>query len=302
MSTYPGTTGTTLNFNQVQALWIANGGDPKWAPTMAAIAAAESGGTTNNLNNNPGTGDYSVGLWQINYFGGLASSRTASYGNPQALAQDPNAQAKAAIALFNNGKGWANWQADLPARLVANGKPLPLSSAVSSVAGDFPGYVAGALDPNGPALTQLEQLGQQLATSFAGLTSGPGGYYQPPGAPASPQSGATFSFGGLTFSFNGTGWVLLPPQVQNPSAIGGVTPNNDVPNPLAPLQSTASVISSIGSVISDVTNPASWRRLGIFAGGAALFVIGLALFVSTTDTGKTIETQAANGAVMAAFA
>jgi hypothetical protein len=104
--------GAVLSFNQIQSLWIQNGGAPGWAPLAAAIAIAESGGNTVSLNNTPSTGDYSVGLWQINYYDGLMASRTASYGAPAQLQADPNLQAKAAIALSGNGSNWGPWKTD----------------------------------------------------------------------------------------------------------------------------------------------------------------------------------------------
>jgi Lysozyme like domain len=100
-----------LTFNQLEQLWIAAGGSKKLAPTMAAVALAESGGNygPNEINNNPSTGDYSVGLWQINYFGSLYPSRTKRYGTPQRLAADPLANAKAAVDLARDGAGLDNW-------------------------------------------------------------------------------------------------------------------------------------------------------------------------------------------------
>jgi hypothetical protein len=105
-------TGPTLSFDQIQSLWIQNGGNAAWAPLAAAIAIAESGGNTVALNNTPATGDYSVGLWQINYFGNLLTGRTQQFGSPIALQSDPNAQAKAAIALSGNGANWGPWKGD----------------------------------------------------------------------------------------------------------------------------------------------------------------------------------------------
>ena len=105
-------TSTRLAFQNIEQLWIDNGGPAGWAPLMAGIAIAESGGDPSALNDNPATGDYSVGLWQINYFGSLLPGRTASYGSPAALQADPNAQAKAAIDLFGGGPGITNWTND----------------------------------------------------------------------------------------------------------------------------------------------------------------------------------------------
>ena len=127
MPALTGTTGSTLSFTDIEKLWIANGGNPAWAPTMAGIAIAESGGMTNNLNNNASTGDFSVGLWQINYFGSLGPARAPRYGQPAALAQDPNAQAKAAIDILGGGPGITAWAGDTVGQLAQNGKPLTLA-------------------------------------------------------------------------------------------------------------------------------------------------------------------------------
>lgn len=101
-----------MNLAQIESLWTSQGGDPRWAPLMAGIALAESSGDTTALNNTPSTGDYSVGLWQINYYGPLLPGRTAEYGSPSTLQGSPPAQAKAAIALFGNGAGASNWTND----------------------------------------------------------------------------------------------------------------------------------------------------------------------------------------------
>jgi len=124
---------TKLSYTDIQKLWIANGGPSGWAPLMAGIAIAESGGNAGILNSTPSTGDYSVGLWQINYFGNLMSGRTAQYGSPTALANDPNGQAKAAIELFGNGAGIGNWKGDATYNAwVAAGSPQQPSAAVVS--------------------------------------------------------------------------------------------------------------------------------------------------------------------------
>src|ERR1019366_6965815 len=116
---------SVLSFNQIQALWISNGGNPGWAPLAAGIAIAESGGNYTSLNNTPATGDYSVGLWQINYYDGLLASRTAAYGSPAALQGDANAQAKAAIKLSNNGSNLGPWKGDPAAEAILAGKQIP---------------------------------------------------------------------------------------------------------------------------------------------------------------------------------
>lgn len=103
---------TTLSFEQIETLWDQAGGNPGWAPLAAGVAEAESGGNTGALNNDPGTGDYSVGLWQINYYGDLLGPRTQEYGSPSSLQADPAAQARAAVELSGNGADWQPWETD----------------------------------------------------------------------------------------------------------------------------------------------------------------------------------------------
>jgi hypothetical protein len=78
---------------------------------MTAIAGRESSWHPTSLNNNSSTGDYSVGLWQINYYGSLLDSRSAEYGTPQTLLANPQDQANAAYQLVggNNLTGLSNW-------------------------------------------------------------------------------------------------------------------------------------------------------------------------------------------------
>jgi Lysozyme like domain len=97
-----------LNGAQLETLWVKSGGDAKLAPVMAAIALAESNGNPAALNNNPKSGDFSVGLWQINYFGNLSGPRTARYGDWQKQL-DPYSNTRAAVDLAQGGKGLGNW-------------------------------------------------------------------------------------------------------------------------------------------------------------------------------------------------
>jgi hypothetical protein len=125
-----------MSFGQIEQLWIANGGSQAMAPVMAAIAIAESGGRSNALNNTPATGDYSVGLWQINYYGTLLPGRTAEFGTPASLQGNANAQAKAAIKLSNNGTNLGPWQGDPVVKAINAGEQIPTQytngSAVSA--------------------------------------------------------------------------------------------------------------------------------------------------------------------------
>jgi hypothetical protein len=48
----------------------------------AAIGEAESSLDLSVINDTPSTGDYSVGVWQINYAGSLWAGRVRAFGTP----------------------------------------------------------------------------------------------------------------------------------------------------------------------------------------------------------------------------
>lgn len=95
-----------LSYQALESLWTSAGGPVELAPTMAAIAIAESGGDPSSLNTTPP--DYSVGLWQINYYGDMLPGRTREFGAPMALRASPTAQARAAVAIYRQ-QGLRAW-------------------------------------------------------------------------------------------------------------------------------------------------------------------------------------------------
>jgi len=95
-----------LSYQALKSLWIAAGGAKDKADVMAAIAIAESGGRPSAKNTTPP--DYSIGLWQINYYGSMLAGRTREFGSPAALAASPTAQARAAVAIERQ-QGLAAW-------------------------------------------------------------------------------------------------------------------------------------------------------------------------------------------------
>jgi hypothetical protein len=152
----------SMSYAQIEQLWTANGGKAAFAPLFAAIAMAESGGNSTALNNDPNTGDYSVGLWQINYYGNLLSGRTQEFGPPAQLQGDANAQAKAAISLSNNGANLSPWAGDAVVKAINAGQPIPTQytngSAISipNVPNSTP--PAGQCDPAGPDFPIVGQI------------------------------------------------------------------------------------------------------------------------------------------------
>ena len=239
MAAYPGTTGSTLSFSQIEQLWVNNGGSPGWAPLMAAVAIAESGGMTNNLNNNASTGDFSVGLWQINYFGANGPERVPKYGEPAALASDANAQAKAAVNLFGTGSGWTNWKNDAAMNAWAKA-----------------GY------PQQPAASVVQGWGIGAGGNQA---AGPG-----PGQPGfNPQSGGTQSGG--TATLTATQSSSIPGVPDTP----GTPPGIDVLNPIGSL---ASSVQWVGGLIgwAILINIVIMLGAVLFIMGVALLVVVIA--------------------------
>ncbi len=96
---------------QIAAVAFAAGARDKATVARAvAVALAESSGDPSKVNNNPGTGDLSYGLWQINMLGSLGPARRKEFGisrNEELL--DPGVNAKAAAKVSNGWKNWTPW-------------------------------------------------------------------------------------------------------------------------------------------------------------------------------------------------
>jgi Lysozyme like domain len=86
----------TLTYSQLEQLWISAGGAKDKAPLAAAVAIAESGGRQIRSKPN-GNGSVDVGYWQIN----------TVHGSQATL--DPMGNARAAIAISQNGSTWKPW-------------------------------------------------------------------------------------------------------------------------------------------------------------------------------------------------
>lgn len=89
--------GTLYTYAQLEGLWINAGGSKALAPTMAAIAMAESGGCSTAYNASGATG-----LWQI-----LGAVNPAD----QANLTDPSVNAKEAVLKYQSQglTAWATW-------------------------------------------------------------------------------------------------------------------------------------------------------------------------------------------------
>lgn len=98
------------------------------AEILAAIGGPESGYDYTVINDTPSTGDYSVGIWQINYYGSLYSERAREFGTPRELiAGGPIKQAHAAYVIWKSQgfMAWANTYTSGAWRKYIGSGPIP---------------------------------------------------------------------------------------------------------------------------------------------------------------------------------
>lgn len=88
---------STYTYEDLEGIWIRNGGSPAAAPVAAAVAMAESQGNSDAVNRNNPDGSTDWGLWQINSVHGAQATL------------DPDGNAQAAVAISNNGTNWNPW-------------------------------------------------------------------------------------------------------------------------------------------------------------------------------------------------
>jgi hypothetical protein len=91
-----------LSYADIEGYWIAAGGDPALASTMAAIAYAESSGRADIEQAGQPYATTGWGLWQI-----TPGNSESQYGTDSALF-DPLANAKAALAKYKS-QGLGAW-------------------------------------------------------------------------------------------------------------------------------------------------------------------------------------------------
>lgn len=144
-----------MNYDQLVALWIASSGDPNAAqnaPTMAAIALAESTGNPDNIGDQyaiDGVYAPSYGLWQIR---SVHAAELPNFFPPSSEWSDPSQNASAAYGILHSqGLGaWSTYTNGAYKQFLPGNAPSPVGS------GSVPSGIAG---------TGL-QLGVQLTGSL----------------------------------------------------------------------------------------------------------------------------------------
>jgi hypothetical protein len=135
---------------------------------MTALAGREAKWNPTALNNNPNTGDYSVGLFQINYYGSLLPGRTAEYGAPSALLSNPQDQADAVYKLAG-GNNLANLQPWALTSSPASGV-TPVGSTASVGQNTLAPYMPSSI----AAVSEVGTFGPAPASQIAQANSWPG--------------------------------------------------------------------------------------------------------------------------------
>jgi Lysozyme like domain len=102
------------------------------------------------------------------------------------------------------------------------------------------------------------------------------------------------------------GDTTIPGSVPNATSSGGPIPTTGdasaagAANPESDL--LPSVLNPLATIEKDLTSSAWWKRIGVFALGGALFIVGLMGFLSTTNEGKKVISEGESAAALAAVA
>jgi hypothetical protein len=207
----------------LEHLWVQAGGDPSKAGLAASIALAESSGRVNATNRNT-NGTIDRGLWQINSIHGGQSTF------------DPLANARAAVAISNNGRSFDPWVT------YKTGAYRKYTGARASSVAGMP--TAPASPPPPPAVTV------EGGTGIAGLlqTMAPQKAPAVMSAPTAPQFSATSrylkvgsvpasvgvtqapkpSVADLLSSVQNPTLSQAPQAAPDPVALGSITASGDV--------------------------------------------------------------------------
>jgi hypothetical protein len=154
-------TGTLYTYAQLEGLWINAGGSSSLAPTMAAIAEAESGGCSTAYNSSGATG-----LWQI-----LGAVDPAD----QANLTDPATNAKEAVLKYKD-QGLGAWVTYTSGAYKAfmNGSTTPdtsVSTAAATTASSFNAAACLVTMPNLDPASSLPLIGGLFPNTASCLVS-----------------------------------------------------------------------------------------------------------------------------------
>lgn len=233
---------TTYSYAQLEALWLAAGGSASSAPTAAAIATAESSGNPTAANPSSATG-----LWQVE------TSAHPQYTASQLL--DPLENAKAAVAISNNGTNWSPWQTYTNGAYATYVNNSQAVVAKAQKAADAIKGASGVFEPSAPLIggtagKVAQIVGTAGLAGFAAFDALGAGASLAGGGAAGEEAGAGAATGGA-----GAG-----------AAAGKVVAG-----------SLAAVLAGGGIAALLAWLSANWLRILEFLGGVVLGIAGLVL-------------------------
>lgn len=239
---------TTYNYAQLEQIWISAGGNPQAAATAAAVAMAESGGNPNAVSP---TNDY--GLWQINIV----------HGSQATL--DVMGNARAAVAISNNGTNWGPW---------CSGWADPNANCGK--------YMGPTLQPGSRAASFLQSGIQPDSTTPLNATSG-----------VTPQQ-AQLEFLGIGGSCSGIEWAISP----GTCAAGGAA-SAAAGAAAGEFEHWAGQV--IDAMIGGLINPLIQLVAGVMGitAGGTLMVLGLYMAVKDTTAVQAVKGMATTAAITA---
>jgi hypothetical protein len=208
-----------------------------------------------------------------------------------------NAQIPVTANNVNNLKLWlaqeqnaSSWAADmynpLGVRNGSNGQVTPYASVQDGIAGTahtlnngYYGNILSSLQANAPTQAFATAV---IQSPWSGKTYAQRGLnaflsHAPLNASASTdKANAAGSSGHWYDGIPGSGVVA--------NVVGGVT---------GTVGGVVSTANAVGNLASNLTSASFWKRIGIFAGGFALFGVGITLFTLNTKTAQTAISAAA---------
>lgn len=136
----------TLSYAQLRAYAAAAGAaNPDVA---AAVAMAESGGSTTAHNAVPP--DNSYGLWQINMYGSMGPARRKQFGlSSNAQLTDPATNARAMVVISSGGTNFSPWTT------YSSGKYKKFLQGADTTTTNTPAVDAGFTATNANAITDI---------------------------------------------------------------------------------------------------------------------------------------------------
>lgn len=176
---YPGTKPNVLGNLELYAVCRKAGFPAQAALVATSVALEEScGGDANAFNDNASTGDYSLGLFQINLYGSLRADRVKRWNiTDEKQLLDPLFNAQCAYSLWHSAGGFRDWTTFTSGTYAKN---LPIAQAAANsvtTAGELNSLVGSAEinhqpHPSAPVPGDSENIGTLFGEAGAALVPG----------------------------------------------------------------------------------------------------------------------------------